>query len=278
MGLPGEQDLEMPRGGRFIHDVYDPFGGYRAATNQKLAKTEACWVDVDKSSGLYRFVARMGPETGLTWIVVVDPSKGFMPIAHAWCLPPAETHWNNARNAPVPVGEGIMLDAKDPAQRLLKLEGSSVLWMSRNTEAKQYGDVWLPTRIQTDLSEYSRTFAVTDVQLNTAIPDDTFDLRFPDNTRVEDRIAKLWYVVGEADGDAPGRRMGLNELLTKSDLPSKPATDAELEKVNTQAQAMLGKTGIERTGGYAWLITAVIAAAIVTGGLTIVFLRARKKA
>ncbi len=215
--------------------VYDPFHAL------SMIELESAQVVADDVSGLYALAVKV---QSLTWVVVVDPSKGFIPIAHAWCAAPTRKRWDAKTKTSVPVGKGMTVDLSNPVDRLLKRPGVGIVGTSRNSDFREFDGISFPARIDF-VTTNTRTLMIADaIDVNIPLPDEAFDIVFPNGTVVEDRIANIFYLVETVEGTTPPATAVIlpeNSVLSREMLPPRlAAQDADLEKTFRRAEEMTG--------------------------------------
>jgi hypothetical protein len=144
---------------------------------------------------------------GRALVIVVDPRKGFMPVAQA-SLSPSDSLRGGPQGGPesVPVGEGLPPDKDSPVEELLKAAGTGAVFKMVYSDYREMTPgVWLPFHIGKRTPNISADFTVLKAKIDPKIAETDFDIQFPEGAVVEDSISNRKYLAG-AGGEATESR------------------------------------------------------------------------
>ncbi len=153
---------------------------------------------LDEKSGHYILEARFGRPADSTNRIVaeIDPDKGFLPAK-------------------------IMAQSAD----------GKVLMTVENSEFRQLPNgLWLPHKYTlSSFGDFSamEVYQVEEARVNIEIPDDQLDFVFPDGTIVQDRIARLRYVVDQpaSNESLPASADKVTTIMGTSESPQRKSLD-----------------------------------------------------
>ena len=177
-------------------------------------------------------------------VVVVDPSKGYLPI---------RTEMRNGA-------------------------GKAIMWTECSDLRQVEDGLWMPYVSSAELaSQYISVYKTVNVRVNAELPKTSLDIEFPQNTYVRDRIANLSYEVGrdrELEGslsqdEFTAGAKPLKRVIPNDVIATHPVSDAELMAVGSQAKAayhIQAKQSWWATGG---TISVIVAAVLMLGGFVI---------